>query len=235
MNGNDHELVRDFPNQQEISVAEAAKLLNTSDRTVINFIKTKKIVAVKVRKSWFVDRKSVELIAKKAVSDLNYSASKQPSTGLENHKGLQADVSEIPKPNFVVKDPKHAGLVNLSCYRLAIDIFRSATWLNIDSEATAAPLGLISGALLFNRLAELQINIIESLGAGYHSFNESKVKEYGRARAAAGSLVSIITASEKLSQVLSAERKALEEKLLPAIIALQRTSERRNQSKRACP
>ena len=44
----------------EISATVAAQILGVSERTVLNFIRQKQIRAVKVGKSWFVQKDSVE-------------------------------------------------------------------------------------------------------------------------------------------------------------------------------
>jgi excisionase family DNA binding protein len=48
---------------REITVSEAAAALRVSERTVLNFIKEKRIKAVKVGKKWFVDAQSVRDLA----------------------------------------------------------------------------------------------------------------------------------------------------------------------------
>ena len=40
---------------KEISVKKASQLLNLSERTVLNYIKQKKIEAIKVGRDWFID------------------------------------------------------------------------------------------------------------------------------------------------------------------------------------
>ncbi len=44
----------------EISATVAAQILGVSERTVLSFIRQKQIRAVKVGKSWFVQKDSVE-------------------------------------------------------------------------------------------------------------------------------------------------------------------------------
>ncbi len=43
---------------KEISVKKAAQSLNLSERTVLNFIKQKKLEAIKVGRDWFIDHAS---------------------------------------------------------------------------------------------------------------------------------------------------------------------------------
>jgi hypothetical protein len=52
------------------------------------------------------------------------------------------------------------------------------------------------------------------------------VIQYGKARAAAGSLLALISAQESIRVTLDAERVALVDKLIPALVALQRTAEK---------
>jgi excisionase family DNA binding protein len=54
-------LVKVGPNKMaEISATVAAQILGVSERTVLSFIRQKQIRAVKVGKSWFVQKDSVE-------------------------------------------------------------------------------------------------------------------------------------------------------------------------------
>jgi hypothetical protein len=81
--------------------------------------------------------------------------------------------------------------------------------------------------VLKQRLASLQLLVLECLGAGYHSFGAGKVMHYGKARSAAGSLLALISAEESICVKLAAERDAISKKLIPALVALQRTAEKR--------
>lgn len=47
-------------NGKEISVAEAAECLKVTERTVINFIRSKKLKATKLGKRWFADDVSIQ-------------------------------------------------------------------------------------------------------------------------------------------------------------------------------
>jgi hypothetical protein len=83
---------------------------------------------------------------------------------------------------------------------------------------------------LLERLVQLQCQALESLGAGYHSFHVAKVQHYGKARAAAGSLLALLYAQENRLCDLKDERGALEFKLMPALVALQRSVEKRGRA-----
>ena len=142
----------------EISVANAAQILKVSERTVLNFIKTKQIRAIKVGKSWFVDESSVNAYVKKtSVSENSEPVSEKRSSFSES-----------------IKSPKnHAGVGTLNCYKLAVEIFREPR-LGLAAEATSFE------HTLHARVAQLQIKVLEHLGSGYHTFGSVKVAEYGK-------------------------------------------------------
>ena len=119
------------------------------------------------------------------------------------------------------------GVRGLNCYRMAAEIFAKESWRAGDSSDSFSFGGAISKELFIDRIGVLQLQILETLGAGYHSFGNAKVTQYGKARAAAGSLLALISANGTIGAALEAERAAVEEKLLPALIALQRTAEKR--------
>jgi excisionase family DNA binding protein len=89
---------------KEISVKKAAQFLKLSERTVINFIKQKKIEAIKVGRDWFVDYASFVSFAQKydmrifetreelsEVSEIFPNASKQVGDYSENSEKFPKD------------------------------------------------------------------------------------------------------------------------------------------------
>ena len=116
------------------------------------------------------------------------------------------------------KKPKpHGGVSGLNCYKLAVEIFRDPI-LGLGAEAT------FFEHTLHARIAQLQIKVLEHLGAGYHTFGSVKAAEYAKARAAAGSLLALL--SSGFAGLLVQRCAALEQKLLPCLIALQRSAEK---------
>lgn len=238
----------------EVSVTDAAQILQVTERTVLNFIREKRIIAVKVGKSWFVDQASImafkagrspadsaegghtasrvepnraEYFSEKMVVSEKPPSFSEKATSVSEKR---QSVSEKPRPVSETRPEggrPRLGVRGLNCYRMAVDIFAMESWRAGDSSDAFSFGGAISKELLINRIGVLQLQILETLGAGYHSFGSAKVTQYGKARAAAGSLLALISANGTIGAALEAERAAVEEKLLPALIALQRTAEKR--------
>ncbi len=185
---------------------------------MLNFIREKHIIAVKVGKSWFVDHASI----------LAFNAGRSPADTAEGGTTL----SRV-EPNRAVSETRpeggrpRLGVRGLNCYRMAAEIFAKESWRAGDSSDSFSFGGAISKELFIDRIGVLQLQILETRGAGYHSFGCAKVTQYGKARAAAGSLLALISANGAIGAALEAERAAVEEKLLPALIALQCTAEKR--------
>ncbi len=204
---------------KEISVADVADFLKVTERTVINLIRSKQLKAAKVGKRWFVDELSVRNLSAGAELDVKVSERELEPVVLE--------LSEKRRPR--------SGLQGLSCYKIACEIFSAPSWKRVSEDALSETFPLISGVLLASQVAILQMRIIEALGAGYHLFGNAKVAHYGHARAATGSLLALLSAHPKTATLLESECNALEAKLLPALVALQRTAEQRTHSRRAPP
>ena len=199
----------------------------------LNFIREKRIIAVKVGKSWFVDHASI----------LAFNAGRSPADSAEGgatSSRVEPNRGEYFSEKMVVSEKPRAvsetrpeggrprlGVRGLNCYRMAAEIFAKESWRAGDSSDSFSFGGAISKELFIDRIGVLQLQILETLGAGYHSFGNAKVTQYGKARAAAGSLLALISANGTIGAALEAERAAVEEKLLPALIALQRTAEKR--------
>lgn len=227
----------------EVSVTDAAQILQVTERTVLNFIREKRIIAVKVGKSWFVDHASI-LTLKAGRSPADSAEGVTNSSRVEPNRAeyfsekmvVSEKLPSVSEKSRAVSEKQSAGgrsrlgIRGLNCYRLAVDIFARESWCAGDSSDAFSLGGAISKELLINRIGVLQLQILETLGAGYHSFGNAKVTQYGKARAAAGSLLALISASGTIGGALEAERAAVEEKLLPALIALQRTAEKRGRT-----
>lgn len=205
---------------EEVSVAEAAQLLQVTERSILNFIRGHQIRATKVGKSWFLDKASVLAFQAErstshvGVSENNVPVSETPSAVSEKLKGNR-------RPRL--------GLRGLNCYHLAVEIFTREAWGAVASDSFHLN-SIPSKDIFVSRLLTLQLQILEALGAGYHTFGGTKTSHYGSARAAAGSLLALVSANKSLSGALENERELIEQKLLPALIALQRTAEKRGRT-----
>jgi excisionase family DNA binding protein len=92
----------------EVSVEQAASILGTTSRTVLNYISLKQIKATKVGKSWFIDRASLEYFAG------------------EKKKGhYEVNSKEYPRRSRR-SDAKN--VTALACYRLSVEAFSMPVW-----------------------------------------------------------------------------------------------------------
>ncbi|MEI8028073.1 MAG: helix-turn-helix domain-containing protein [Pseudomonadota bacterium] len=227
-------LVKVGPNKMaEISATVAAQILGVSERTVLNFIRQKQIRAVKVGKSWFVQKDSVEAFKIQRSSSMIMGPQ---TTGIEQIEPLLEvkPISSEPQKTRAkgFESPQDSGrsrggVQGLNVYRLAVEIFSKEGWGSMSSSESFFMGGMIPMDVWKQRATSLQLLVLESLGAGYHSFGVGKVMQYGKARSAAGSLLALISAEESIRVKLAVEGNAISEKLLPALVALQRTAEKR--------
>jgi excisionase family DNA binding protein len=99
----------------EVSLEEAAKLLNKSERTLRDYIKRKKLRATKVGGKWFVDVEST----RKLVGSLPEEAAKTSDlpSGLPSGSSGSSDL----------------GVEHLACFRLAREVFAAPMWLDEKS------------------------------------------------------------------------------------------------------
>ena len=91
---------------KEINVKRAAELLNLSERTVLNFIKQKKIDAIKVGRDWFIDYASfvsfalkydMRIFEMKEHSEVSEISEKFPKELWRNGDPAKTDVRESYK------------------------------------------------------------------------------------------------------------------------------------------
>jgi excisionase family DNA binding protein len=222
---------------EELSVAAAAQVLQVTERTILNFIRGKQIRAVKVGKSWFVDKASVLALkaGRSQVSSSNAGPESQEHVEPVSEKTWKLSETKFDSVPSGLEKPRggstpRPGVRGLNCYRMAVDIFAAKGWGVVGGSGPSPQSGIISQDVFSSRIGLLQLQILEALGAGYHTFGAAKVTHYGVARSAAGSLLALISASGTFGVALEVERIAVEEKLLPALIALQRTAEKRGRS-----
>jgi len=208
---------------EEVSVAEAAQLLQVTERSILNFIRGHQIRATKVGKSWFLDKASV-LAFQAERSTSHVGVSEKSVTVSENNVPVSETTSAVSEKLKGNRRPR-LGLRGLNCYHLAVEIFTREAWGAVASDSFHLN-SIPSKDIFVSRLLTLQLKILEALDAGYHTFGGTKTSHYSSARAAAGGLLALVSANKSLSGALENERELIEEKLLPALIALQRTAEK---------
>ena len=189
----------------ECSVEQAADCLQVSDRSILNYIRAKKVKALKVGKQWFVDVASLDAFA------LNYGFAIQPEESPPVVTPAKPDPRLPPPP--VVPGTSNARTRNpcaLACFRLCLDAFKMPLWrdaCNAEDE-------------LVVRIRALRLVAIESLGAGYYTFGRAKCASYNVARNAVGSMVALLYSEPRLTERFATEVLFLQQKVLPAFAAL---------------
>lgn len=194
----------------QITVLMAGEILGLSERSVLNYIKTKEIEAVKVGKQWHVSKASVEAF--------------QQRHGFIGSAVLNAEetISEDPQ-----ESPKQQGqranynrsLSCFRCFQLCRQAFQMPKWNLAD----------LSDEVLKERLRTNRSRAIEHLGSGFYSFHSSaKSQHYEYSRSAVGGILALLRAGPNdLVESWGNEISFLEQELLPAYAALIKKIERR--------
>jgi len=167
----------------EISATVAAQILGVSERTVLNFIRQKQLRAIKVGKSWFVEKASVEDLRIQRSNYMTSEPQTQESQPKESFLEGKPISSEPQKTRAKGYEPlqesgrSRGGVQGLNVYRLAVEIFSKQGWGSISSSEVFFMGGMIPMDVWKQRAAYLQFMVLESLGAGYHSFSVGKVMQ----------------------------------------------------------
>ena len=197
---------------EEIGLGEAAALLKVSEKTVRNYIKLRKIQAVKVAKNWYVDRVSLTSFMATQIPDL---LSAEIPTSQQGPVPAANAAGRVAPP--VANDG--AAVHNLACYRLFLAAVEQFTW---DQEESGLQQFLNSKCR----------DVIAHLGSGYYAFGHAKRSHYEVARAGIGGMISVLAAEPALYQRHQKAAKFLERDVLPAFAALMRKLEQRGSDPR---
>jgi len=196
--------------KREISAAQAAEILDVSDRYIREALSSGKIRGKKVGHKWFIDEASL----------LGYRDSRLPEVPEVNAEvpEVNAEVPEVisgttsdkgsgnkSKPLYAYE--KSTGTPeNLVCFQLAKTAFEMPGWQNRMQ--------------LHGRLKLVEEVVFGSLGAGYHSFGRKKHEYYALARAELGAALGLIYRSVEAKKIWENEVAFIETKLLPAFASL---------------
>lgn len=227
---------------KELSVKKAAQMLNLSERTVLNFIKQKKIEAIKVGRDWFIDYASFVSFSSKyefPISErgevLSESFGNIPKS-FEKNGDFSENAETFPKDSekmevvserlansnkleistkISLKRLNH--ITSLRVYELSKIVFSNQNFLNTPSTK------------LEERLIDLSYQALEAIGSGFYAYSwDEKKFYYSRARSSAGGLMALISTKDSLLNKWSKEGHELEEVLIPALGALIKTVEKKS-------
>lgn len=166
-------------NIPELTVSEAASLLDVSTRTIINYIKDKEIEATKVGKSWFIKAPSFDSFCQR------YKF-KRPEQSRDNQDQVlkrTPSSSEAPTTSNTRQKKKDIySITQLRLFEISCQVLKkfNPQDLNLSNHKT------------LDRIENLKQDAIELLGAGCYSFRkEDKQRLYQNSREKIGSIVSL--------------------------------------------
>jgi excisionase family DNA binding protein len=203
--------------KKEITVEVVAAQLGVSERSVVNYLKTRRIEGIKVGKKWFIDAASVDAFASR------YGFSPKPIPVTER-TSMEVNTNSVgPDSKSAISENQRGQyqscILQLHVFKLCCEVFSSEAWIKSNSTAFE------------ERLHVLKNRVFEELGAGFYSFGAArKSTHYNSARTQIGAMLSLIYFTCKSDPVWSNQLPILESKLLPAFSALLRKIERRRLS-----
>ena len=182
---------------EEVGLSEAAGLLGVSEKTIRNYIKLKKLKAVKVAKSWYIDKASLLAIG----DHISPSAEAKPmpaAAARDEGQGTAGGTAAIHK---------------LACYRLFLNASERFEYSNEADGLAEFFKGQCRDTLAY-------------LGAGYYAYGRNKKSYYEMARGAIGKIIAVLAADAALYQRHYKTAQNLEHDVLPAFGALMRKLDR---------
>ncbi|MFP5387196.1 MAG: helix-turn-helix domain-containing protein [Bacteriovoracia bacterium] len=201
---------------KEVSVDEAAQVLGVTPRSVLNYIKAKDIEAIKVGKSWFINRPSLEAFKQRYKLGLNAPPDLGGGGDSENTEKVDSEKRNFPE-SFSKQKKKSAPVHTLRLFQIAKE-----TLQNINSN------GLFPDdrADLRNKFLDLKAEALELVGAGFYSYdNKLKARLYDRSRAKVGGMLSLVYFYNKGDRKLPDVVQRIEHELMPAFSSLIRKLE----------
>jgi len=201
----------------DLTVGQASELLGVTPRSIINYINAKEIEAVKVGKSWFIRRASLDSfsmrfgIGKDKMPDSSHEKSEKSFRKDSESSEKGSEKGERSKKTFSVK--------NLRLFVKAKDILGVLDFNNSETTTNTK-----------NRLENLKLSAIELLGAGYYSYEpRNKMNLYNESRQKVGAILALSYFNLSDSGDYQKIIREIEDDLLPAYSALIKRMDRRNE------
>ena len=217
-------------NNIELSVKEASELLGVTTRSILNYIKAKEIMAIKVGKSWFIKEPSLIAFSKKYnLGDFKSDLKNSQEKSGEKEQGpaensLANSNGPIKNKPFVRKNPKKKQYIvnTLKLYEIASQAFSMKKWQELEKSNELN--------LPMQRIHSLKLDALELIGAGYFSFNKNEKRNlYNQSREKTGAILAILYIDLKVKELWSDEVYFIENQLLAAYSSLIRKMEKMNE------
>ena len=208
--------------QNELTVMEASQILGVGQRSVLNYIRSKEISAIKVGKNWFINPVSLDVFKQRY--GLNNVSNSSEGLGQQSdlekigeNKPVESLIEEAPPELKSKKLRSEFSVQNLRLFKIIQDVF-----LNKKIDKFFTP----ENSEAVTKINQLKIDAIELLGAGFYSFDvRNKIMLYNRSREKIGGILSIIYFYAGSNDKLSQDFFLIEEKLMPAYSSLIRKIE----------
>ena len=208
--------------QNELTVMEASQILGVGQRSVLNYIRSKEISAIKVGKNWFINPVSLDVFKQRY--GLNNVSNSSEGLGQQSdlekigeNKPVESLIEEAPPELKSKKLRSEFSVQNLRLFKIIQDVFLNK---KIDNFFTP------ENSEAVTKINQLKIDAVELLGAGFYSFDvRNKIMLYNRSREKIGGILSIIYFYTGSNDKLSQDFFLIEEKLMPAYSSLIRKIE----------
>ena len=239
--------------QSEVSVKEAGEILKVSDRSILNFIKTKRIQAIKVGRDWFIDYASIVAFAKRYDYPLSHLESENTdennNSPKRNSKSESKEEKKVniaqpldPAADFDSNTEQHSknegqeeGVTEKGLYTngkptqsvVKLRVYELSRQLLTGPRFSQTPQNSIE-----QRVKQLGDEVLEELGAGFYAYGfEAKCVHYAKSRSRLGAMIALLRSRSEVFEDWQGEVKEIEVKLLPAFGALIRKLESRGKPK----
>ena len=186
--------MKDKNKLEDISVIDTAQKLGVSTRSVINYIKSKEIHAIKVGKAWYVNRASLDSFILKYKFSAKEITNRSPSCEVRKETSTNKKYSVKDLRLFL----KLQELMPYGCLRE----------IEINEEILVT-------------VSRLHLDALKYIGSGYYSFGaENKMQHYEKSREKIAGIIAILygvsLANTKVSNLLN----KIEDELLPVYSSL---------------
>lgn len=243
------ENMSDNAGSKKISVAWAAKRMRCSERTVLNRIEDKAIIAEKPGRDWEIDSDSVRAycircgvaplpedlkdeaphedvvlesqvpaVLHESVAVLHAPASASVSSGVAAPALQPPPVGSLP--TIAASPSSTAGFTKKKTSSITVTAaFRLFHQANTLLEPSLKLFDQTDDRF-HHRIKALQLEAIESLGAGFYSYGPDKIESYNRARSIIGAIAALIYSHSAAGDEMRVYLATLESDVIPAIRSL---------------
>lgn len=199
----------------QISVKEASKRLQLTERTILNFIKLRRVDAIKVGKEWFIDYPSFVSFGQR-YKFKDFTEATETATAIPPETLPQINSQGTNFKSETKTQQAKMGLSSLRVFQHCALLFESANFKKDPTQDYE------------KRVRQLSFFTLEDLGAGYHSFGiPMKLKYYSQARCHLGAILALVLQNDERKSSWHKEKEEIESRILPAFTALLRKIEKR--------